>query len=760
MDATTTSPPPVPAKYAERFLEDMLSAWCLDVEYTRARGDTLYYTDDDGTERAVTDFVGGFGSLLLGHHHPAVTARMRQLLDGETPVHAQFSLRTQAHQVAARLNEILRREFAGVPDEPAGGYSAVFANSGAEAVEAALKHAELERVNRLAALDEELTARLRATADAVRDGSAVLGPRLRTAIGGLAADAPPGVAADALRAALGVRNARALRRPPLLLALTGGFHGKLSGSVQITHNPAFREPFAGLGPRAVFVPADRPAELERAIARETVNALDTAITAEGVVELVERPVPVFAAMFLEPVLGEGGVVPLRAEDAVALRRICASHGIPLVVDEIQTGFGRCGAFFASSLIGLRPDYLTLAKGIGGGIAKSSVLLVRSDRYRPEFELAHSSTYAKDSLSCSVALTVLDLLEADGGQLYERAAERGRAVRGALEEVRKEYPDVVADVRGPGLLIGIEFHDQSDAVSPYLRDLARRGHFGFAVSGYLLREHDLRLMPTGSAPHTLRIEPSAGISDARIGHLAGALRDLCAIIRNQDAHPLVRALVGRAAAGSRRTVKDFRRAETVGEQPLAGTETGPVPRIAYLAELGEPDALRAYDPSLADLDDTALDAFVRRSAVAGAPAPLPTVRFRSPQGPAADLVVHPLPVPRTAARPPAELVAGAIRAAVAAGSTVIALSPRAAASGDHARPGLHLTTGERLGLRTVSTGHGGPSLPPGFAGDGTLPGAVAEALLTALAGPGALRSDAEAERTAAEHGLRLGEVHPR
>ncbi|WP_006345003.1 aminotransferase class III-fold pyridoxal phosphate-dependent enzyme [Streptomyces sp. SID5473] len=669
MDATTTSPPPpVPAKYAERFLEDMLSAWCLDVEYTRARGDTLYYTDDDGTERAVTDFVGGFGSLLLGHHHPAVTARMRQLLDGETPVHAQFSLRTQAHQVAARLNEILRREFAGVPDAPAGGYSAVFANSGAEAVEAALKHAELERVNRLAALEEELTARLRATADAVRDGSAVLGARLRTAIGGLAADAPPGVAADALRTALGVRNARALRRPPLFLALTGGFHGKLSGSVQITHNPAFREPFAGLGPRAVFVPADRPAELQRAIARETVNVLDTT-TADGVVDLVERPVPVFAAMFVEPVLGEGGVVPLRADDALALRRICASHGIPLVVDEIQTGFGRCGAFFASSLIGLRPDYLTLAKGIGGGIAKSSVLLVRSDRYRPEFELAHSSTYAKDSLSCSVALTVLDLLEADGGQLYERAAERGRAIRSALEEVRKEYPDVVADVRGPGLLLGIEFHDQSDAASPYLRDLARRGHFGFAVSGYLLREHDLRLMPTGSAPHTLRIEPSAGISDARIGHLAGALRDLCGIIRNQDAHLLVRALVGRAGAGSRRTVKDFRRAEPTAEPAVEpATEPGPVPRIAYLVELGEPEALRAYDPSLADLDDTALDAFVQRSAVAGAWAPLPPVRFHTPKGRAADLVVHPLPAPRTAAHPPAELVAGAVRAAVATGST--------------------------------------------------------------------------------------------
>ncbi|WP_246150124.1 aspartate aminotransferase family protein [Streptomyces qinzhouensis] len=753
---TTDIAPTGPAKYAERFLEDMLSAWCLDVEYTRARGDTLYYTDDHGTERAVTDFVGGFGSLLLGHHHPAVTARMRQLLDGQTPVHAQFSLRSQAHQVAARLNEILRREFAGVPDAPPGGYSAIFANSGAEAVEAALKHAELERVQRLTALAGELTARLHSTADAVRDGSAVLSRRLRGHLGGLAPDAAPEVAAGALIGSLGAHHARALRRPPLFLALTGGFHGKLAGSVQLTHNPAFREPFAGLGPRAVFVPGDRPGELERAIARETVNVFDT-VTVDDVVELVERPVPVFAAMFLEPVLGEGGVVPLRAANALAVRRICASHGIPLVVDEIQTGAGRCGAFFASSLIGLRPDYLTLAKGIGGGIAKSSVLLVRSDRYRPEFELVHSSTYAKDSLSCSVALTVLELLEEDGGRLYERAAERGQAIRRALDDVRADYPDVVADVRGLGLLLGFAFRDQSDAASPYLRDLARRGHFGFAVSGYLLKEHALRLMPTGSAPHTLRIEPSAGISDARIARLATALRELCEIIRNQDAHLLVRSLVAPAADRSRRTVKDFRRAGPPAAR-RAEREPESVPRIAYLAELGEPDALRAFDPSFADLDDAALDEVVRRSAVAGALAPLPPVRFRSPTGRTADVVVHPLLTPRATAHPPAALVAEALRTAVAAGSSVIALSPRTAASGDHSRPGLHLTTGAHLGERPVSSPPGGACLPPGFAADGTLPGAVAEALLTAFAGPNVFLPDTELDRRAGEHGLLLGEVN--
>ncbi|GLF93265.1 aspartate aminotransferase family protein [Streptomyces yaizuensis] len=749
MDATNT-PPSVPTRYAERFLEDMLSAWCLDVEYVRARGDTLFHLDADGTEQAVTDFVGGFGSLLLGHHHPAVVDRTRELLAAHTPVHAQFSLRTQAHQVATRLNDILRREFAGVADEPDGGYAAIFANSGAEAVEAALKHAELERVTRLTALREELAARLREAADAVRARTAVLGDRARDLVGPLGPDADPGTVAGALTDAVVAHNAGALYRPPLLLALTGGFHGKLSGSVQITHNPAFRVPFDGLGPRAVFVPADRPYELERAIAHERAYALD-AVTADGVVELVERDVPVFAAMFVEPVLGEGGVVPLRQQDALALRRICTAHGIPLVVDEIQTGAGRCGAFFASSLIGLRGDYVTLAKGIGGGIAKSSVLLVRSDRYRPEFELTHSSTYAKDSLSCSVALTVIDLLEADGGRLYRRAAERGEALRAALEAVRADYPDVVADVRGRGLLLGFAFHDQSDAVSAHVRGLSLGGFFGFAVSGYLLREHALRLMPTGSAPHTLRVEPSARITDAEIARLAAGLRDLCEILRNQDALFLVRPLAGPTAARARRTVKDFRAPAVPRGLPAGGA--GPVPRVAYVAELGDPDALRAFDPSLADLDDDALDAFVRRSAVAGALPPLPPVRFRSRTGRAADLVVHPVPAPRSAPVPAAP-VRAALRAAAAAGASVIALTARTAAAGDFSVPGVPLTRGEHFGGRDLVASPDGTSLPPGFApAAGALPGAVAEALLLALFGPRDAADGAALHDLAGEHGFR-------
>ncbi|MFD7500131.1 aspartate aminotransferase family protein [Streptomyces sp. NPDC059850] len=739
-------------KHAERFLDDMLSAWCLDVEYTHARGNTVHSPDvsGSGSDTAVTDFVGGFGSLIFGHNHPEIIDHAKALLDELTPVHAQFSQRTQAHEVAARLNAILRREFADQDEGSAGSYSAIFANSGAEAIEAALKHAELERVTRLGALSEELTGNLARATEALRAGTAVLGPRASDLIDSSAdQDADVTVLAEEL----GRHNAAALACPSLFLALTGGFHGKLTGSLQLTHNQGFRLPFQGLGAQTRFVPAGQPEKLLETLEAERVTALDVTLS-DGVVEVVDRDVPVFAAMFAEPVLGEGGIVELRRAEAQRIQEICRAAGIPLVVDEIQTGVGRTGAFFASSRIGLRGDYYTLAKSLGGGLAKTSVLLVRSDRYQQEFELLHSSTFAKDSFSCSIALKVLDMLEADGGHAYRLAAERGAALRTALEGVQADYPDVVADVRGTGLLLGFEFRDQSDAVSAHIRAQALGGFFGFAVAGYLLREHGVRLMPTGSAPNTLRVEPSVQVTDAEITKLTAGLRTVCEILRNQDALHLVRPLAGRTAESARREVKDFRTEIAVPHLD----EPSPL-TVGYVADLGTPAALRAFDSSLADLDDDALRAFVRRTAVAGALAPLPPVRFRSRHGSSVDLVVYPVLTPESGGsqdehpEPPAAAL-GQLRTAVAAGHAAVALAPAFATAALPFSPGVPVVTGDGLGgANTVVRTPDGASTPPGFAVEGGVGGAVAEALLLALNGPdrqptGGMR------QSAAEHGFQI------
>jgi acetylornithine/succinyldiaminopimelate/putrescine aminotransferase len=328
------------------------------------------------------------------------------------------------------------------------------------------------------------------------------------------------------------RHARQIDRPPVFLAVEGSFHGKLAGSGQLTHNPGYRTPFQSLAVPARFVPPEEPGAIAKVVEAERLVLLDVSVT-DGKLRLVERDAPSIAAFFIEPVQGEGGIRPMSAEFAGEIRRAADAAGFPIVVDEIQSGVGRTGTFFASAQIDLLGDYVLLAKSLGGGVAKSSVMLVRDSRYQTDFELVHSSTFAKDALSCHIGSKVVDLLERDGGQAYRRVRQRGERLAAALRRIAELNSDVVAEVRGTGLMLGLEFRDQSDSRPGPVREFARNGLFGYLIAGYLLREHRIRVFPTASATHTLRFQPSLQISDAAIEQLSTALQAVCQRIRDAD-----------------------------------------------------------------------------------------------------------------------------------------------------------------------------------------------------------------------------------
>lgn len=514
------------AGLAEPHLAEVLAAVGLDVEYVRAEGNTLHRLDEEGREIPVLDFVGGFGSLILGHNHPEIVARAQELLSAQLPIHAQFSRAPHANRLAAALNTVLRRELG--DDEQ---YFAIFANSGAEAVEAAVKHAELDRSLKVAALGQEIDEHLAYARSQVREGLAVPADTAHARFG-TGASGDPARDVEELIAHVGRFNALRLSEAPLFLAPEGAFHGKLVGSVQLTHNEGFRVPFKALAAQARFLPLDQPDAIRKTIDAERRVLLDLAV-ADGRITVVEREYPVFCAFVLEPIQGEGGINVLSREFAEAVREACDAIDCPVIVDEIQSGMGRSGAFLASSLIGLRGDYYTLAKSLGGGVAKTSVALIRASRYRKEFELVHSSTFAKDAFSSQIALRTLELLEADGGRLYRTVAERGQALRTRIDAVRADFPDVLKEVRGAGLMLGVEFQDRSDSATGNIQDLARSGFLGYAVAGYLLRAHSVRLFPTGSAVNTLRLEPSVQLTDEEIAQLETGLRDVCSVLRDGD-----------------------------------------------------------------------------------------------------------------------------------------------------------------------------------------------------------------------------------
>lgn len=210
-----------------------------------------------------------------------------------------------------------------------------------------------------------------------------------------------------------------------IVALNGSFHGRTVATLAATGQPGKRAAFEPLVDWFGFVePND-------------VDAMDAAVGPET------------AAVILEPVMGEGGVIPLDDDYLKEVRRITAERGALLIADEVQSGVGRCGAWRASQLSDVSPDVFTLAKGLGGGLPIGAVV----SRTELAFELGdHASTFGGGPVVCAAGVATLGVIEEAG--LLDNALKQGEAIRHALRDAFDDDERVV-DVRGRGLMIGIE-----------------------------------------------------------------------------------------------------------------------------------------------------------------------------------------------------------------------------------------------------------------------------------------------------------------
>lgn len=466
----------------------------LDVEYTRAQGDRLYFAER-GQEIEVVDFVGGFGANLLGHNHPEIlAAATRFLASGAPPIADQGSARKHEGELARKLAQQVNR---------AAGTEVVvrFASTGAEVVEMALLHALLER--------EERWRRHRA--------------ELRRQFGASHAELVAEIIAH--------DEALLATEVPKVLTVERAFHGLTSVARRVTQNAKLRAAAASLVRlEAVAVPHQDTERLAELVAREQLELRTLRRRAAGDVEESVLPSSRFIASLVEPVLGEGGVTEVEPAFLDALSRL----PFPLIVDEIQCGLGRTGDFLASA--GARAHYFLFSKSLGGGLAKISALLVDRARYVPRFEELHASTFAGDAFSCAVAGRVLEVLERD--DVPARARERGERLRRLLEELRAKYPEILRSVRGRGLLLAVELDPAAVRDALLLRAVADRELLGVLVSAYLLRRHRVRVLPSLSAPLALRVQPSAYVDDAALEQLGRALAALCEALRAGDAGALL------------------------------------------------------------------------------------------------------------------------------------------------------------------------------------------------------------------------------
>jgi 4-aminobutyrate aminotransferase/(S)-3-amino-2-methylpropionate transaminase len=419
----TSIPGPRSREILERKARVVAAPLSIYLPIVAAEGRGATVTDVDGN--VFIDFAGGVGCLNVGHAAPRVVAAAREQLERFT--HTDFTVLPYESYVALAERLV---ELAPI----SGQVRAAFFNSGAEAIENAVK------------------------------------------------------------------IARAHTGRPAVIAFDGGFHGRTLMALSLTSKT---HPYkAGLGPfapevyRVPFPHSYRGPDATTALA-ELERALSLRVAAEEV-----------AAVVFEPVQGEAGFVVAPEEFVRGLRGICDRHGIVLVADEVQTGFGRTGRLFAMEHYGVEPDLVTVAKSIAGGLPLSGVI-GRAEIMDAPPDSSIGGTFPGNPVACAAGLAVLDTIEEDG--LVERAQAVGVEVRARMERWRERF-EAIGDVRGLGAMLALELvrdRDSKEAAPELATAIAEAA----AARGLLL-------LKAGVHGNCIRVLVPLVIADAELAEALG------------------------------------------------------------------------------------------------------------------------------------------------------------------------------------------------------------------------------------------------
>ena len=253
---------------------------------------------------------------------------------------------------------------------------------------------------------------------------------------------------EAIEAAL--KLARRVTGRPGIIAFQGGFHGRTIGAASITSsNINYRQGYEPLLPAVYLSPFP---SVYREFAGDVERAVEVSL--KHLRDLLATTIPpsAVAAMILEPVQGEGGYIPAPPEFLRALRAICDEHGILLIADEVQAGFGRTGKMWSFEHAGIVPDVVCMAKAIANGLPLSAIATSKALQLRWG-KSAHGTTFGGNPVSCAAGIAVLETIRAE--RLVENSATRGAELMAGLRAIAANDPRI-GDVRGLGLMIGVEF----------------------------------------------------------------------------------------------------------------------------------------------------------------------------------------------------------------------------------------------------------------------------------------------------------------
>ena len=403
-------------------LSHIASVWSRITDLIIDRGEGCYVYTHDGDK--YLDFSCGIGVTNTGHCHPQVVKAIQE--QAAKAIHAQVNC--YFHEPLIRLTHALHEIV------PAHLDTFYFSNSGAEAVEGAVK------------LARHYTGRTS------------------------------------------------------LIVFQGGFHGRTAQAMALTTaKTLYRLKYQPL-PAGIFV-APFPYALRYRMNEE--EACDWALRELDLLLHTQSDPQETAAFLIEPVLGEGGYLPAPAKFLQGLRKLCDTHKILLVLDEVQSGFCRTGKFFAHEHAGIKADVMIMAKGLASGVPLSAIAAPREimNAWKPG---VHGGTYGGNPIACAAAVATIKVMQEE--KLAANAAARGRQLLEGLQKIQRRFP-ALGEVRGLGLMVGCEF------LAPATREpdaaLAKK------VAAHALREGKLILLTCGPYANTIRWIPPLIVTEAQI-----------------------------------------------------------------------------------------------------------------------------------------------------------------------------------------------------------------------------------------------------
>lgn len=516
-------------------LQRLLNHCGFDRSWVRGQGVWLW----DRNDRRFLDFYSQYGAVALGHGAKRVIDAVRDAFESGLPAMVQPYRACAAEALAKELSRL------------SGLCNCIFASSGSEVVEAAIK------VSR-------------------------------------------------------ARSGRAL-----ILSAEGSYHGKTMGALAATGQPQYSIGFgpspAGFG-RFAFGEA---ASLERCLQEH-----------KGEV----------AAVLLEPIQGERGVIVPPPGYLRTVRELCWKHQVALILDEVQTGLGRTGHLFAFQREEAQPDVLLLAKALGGGLFPLAACLVSEQWWDEGFALRHSSTFANNNVACQVGLAVVDELTTGG--LVERAAKTGERLQTRLRRLSARFPKSVSATRGVGLLGAVELtpRDQEDGF--LLGYFTHQGLLSYMVAAALAERSGVLVLPTLGSSNTLRLAPPLIVTEEQIDTAMDALESVLVLLENADSAAVVRS-IGATSSRHEPSSVSLRRPRLYMPMPAASPRQRH--RYAFVVHYTRPEDVVATDPMLARLKSSEFGRYCEFAAMMPAGMVMRAPVVRSPSGETADGIIIAVPM---------------------------------------------------------------------------------------------------------------------